>query len=159
MMKLIKRASAKNVSTFFLQALIILIGIGTLVFMLWEPHVEGRNLHATVFEIYFKDPFLAYVYAASTPFFMALHQAFTVLGAIRKNKVFSKESLRAVRTIKYCGAALVAFIAAPLAYLFIVRPGDDIAGGVAMGLFIMLVSLVVAAVATVLEGVLEDKVR
>lgn len=63
----------------FLQTVIVLIGIGALAFMLWEPHIEGRNAHATLFEIYFKDPFLAYAYIASTPFFVALYQAFKLL--------------------------------------------------------------------------------
>ena len=68
------------VPTIFLQALIVLIGIGALALMLWEPHIEGRNAHATLLEIYFKDPLLAYAYLSSIPFFVALYQAFTVLG-------------------------------------------------------------------------------
>ena len=44
-------------STIFLQVVIVLLGIGALALMLWEPHVEGRNARATLFEIYFKDPF------------------------------------------------------------------------------------------------------
>jgi hypothetical protein len=58
----------KRSSALFLQAAIVLIGIGALAFLLWEPHIEGRNAHATTFEIYFKDPFLAYVYVGSIPF-------------------------------------------------------------------------------------------
>ena len=78
-------------STIFLQGVIVLIGIASLAFMLWEPHLEGRNVHATLFEIYFKDPFLAYAYIASLPFFVVLYQAFKVLGYARLNKVFSPE--------------------------------------------------------------------
>ena len=70
------------IPTIFLQAVIVLIGIGALALMLWEPHIEGRNAHATFFEIYFKDPFLAYAYLASIPFFVALYQVFKVLGYI-----------------------------------------------------------------------------
>src|ERR1044072_5143802 len=77
------------VPTIFLQAVIVLIGIGSLALMLWEPHIEGRNAHATLFEIYFKDPFLAYAYLASTPFFVALYQAFKLLGYIKQNKAFA----------------------------------------------------------------------
>src|SRR5687768_1721939 len=40
-------------STAFLQTVVVLIGIGALALMLWEPHLEGRNTHATVFEVYF----------------------------------------------------------------------------------------------------------
>ena len=81
--------SVRRSSTIFLQSIIVLIGIGVLALMLWEPHLEGRNAHATTFEIYFKDPFLAYVYLASLAFFAALFQAFRLLGSIGRNKVFS----------------------------------------------------------------------
>src|SRR4026208_1604864 len=98
------------VPTIFLQAVVVLVGIGALVLLLWEPHLEGRNAHATLFEIYFKDPFLAYAYIASIAFFVALFQAFTLLGYIGQNKVFSLDSVKALRTIKYCAMALVAMI-------------------------------------------------
>src|SRR6266480_5875464 len=90
------------VPTIFLQAVIVLIGIGALALMLWEPHIEGRNAHATFFEIYFKDPFLAYAYLASIPFFVALYQVFKVLGYVGQNKVFSPRAVKALRTIKFC---------------------------------------------------------
>src|SRR3954467_9696121 len=95
-----------------LQVIIVLIVIGTVTLLLWEPHLEGRNAHATLFEIYFKDPFLAYVYFASIAFFVALCQAFTLLGYIGQDRVFSLNSVRALRTIKYCAIALVALIGA-----------------------------------------------
>ena len=137
----------------------MLIGIGALALMLWEPHIEGRNVHATLFEIYFKDPFLAYAYIASIPFFVALYQAFMLLGYIGQNRVFSLNSVRALRTIKYCAIALVALIVAAEVYLFIAQRGkDDIAGGVAMGLFMIFVSVVIAAAAAVFERLLQSAV-
>src|ERR687885_758343 len=81
----------------FLKAVIVLVGVGALALMLWEPHIEGRNAHATLFEIYFKDPFLAYAYIASIPFFVALYQAFKVLGYAGQNTVFSQEAVKALR--------------------------------------------------------------
>ena len=152
--------STKRSSTIFLQVVIVLIGIGALALMLWEPHLEGRNAHATVFEIYFKDPFLAYAYIASIAFFVALFQAFTLLGYIRQNKVFSLDSVRALRTIKHCAMALVVMIGAAVAYLFIaVRGKDDIAGGVAMGLAMIFVSVVIATAAAVFERLLQNAVN
>ena len=72
----------KKSSTIFLQVVIALIGIGALALMLWEPHLEGRNAHATLFQIYFNDPFLAYAYIASIAFFTALYQACMLLGYV-----------------------------------------------------------------------------
>src|SRR3989338_2104972 len=111
----------KKSSTIFLQVVIIALGIGVLAFMLWEPHLEGRNVNATFFEIYFNDPFLAYAYIGSIPFFVALYQAIKVLGYVRQNKTFSQVVVNALRTIKYC-----AFITAGGGhageYLFLITP-------------------------------------
>jgi hypothetical protein len=124
-----------NGPTIFLQVVIVLIGIGALALMLWEPHIEGRNAHATLFEIYFKDPFLAYAYLASTPFFVALYQAFKVLGYIGQDKAFSQATVKALRTIKFCALAIIGFVA--LGELFIMLGNsDDRAGGVFMGILI-----------------------
>jgi Protein of unknown function (DUF2975) len=150
----------KRSSTIFLQIVIVLIGIGALALMLWEPHLEGRNAHATPFEIYFKDPFLAYAYAASIAFFVALYQAFKLLGYIGANEVFSQRSVKALRTIKYCAMTLVAFIVGAEAYLFIfVRGKDDIAGGVMIGLLMVFVSVVAATAAAVFERLLQSAVE
>src|SRR5688500_19587143 len=97
-------------SILFLKAVLVLIGIGALALLLWEPHIEGRNANATLFEIYFKDPFLAYAYIASISFFVALYQAFKVLGFAGQNKVLSPAAVRAVRTIKYCAMAIIGFV-------------------------------------------------
>src|SRR5688572_4210427 len=122
----------KRGSTVFLQTVIVLIGIGALALMLWEPHIEGRNAHATPFEIYFKDPFLAYAYVASIPFFAALYQAFKVLGYARQNKAFSQAAVRALRTIKFCAIAIIGFVAVGEVFIMFGN-SDDRAGGVFMG--------------------------
>src|SRR5260221_7224942 len=137
----------KKSSTVFLQVVIVLIGIGALALMLWEPHLEGRNAHATLFQIYFNDPFLAYAYIASIAFFVALYQAFKLLGYVGRSDVFSQRSVKALRTIKYCAMSLVGFLVGAEAYFFIVQRSkvDHIAGGVMMGLFLIFFSVVVAA--------------
>jgi hypothetical protein len=145
------------VPTIFLQAVIVLIGIGALALMLWEPHIEGRNAHATLFEIYFKDPFLAYAYLASIPFFVALYQAFKVLGYIRQNKAFSQATVKALRTAKFCALALIGFVA--LGELFIMLgSSDDRAGGVFIGILISFGSVVIATAAAMFERILVDAV-
>src|SRR6478672_6502247 len=107
----------KKSSTAFLQVVIVLISIGALALMLWEPHIEGRNAHATLFEIYFKDPFLAYAYIASIPFFVALYQAFTVLGYAGQNKVFSQAAVKALRTIRFCAISIIGFVAVSVIFI------------------------------------------
>ena len=149
----------KRGSTIFLQIVIALIGIGVFAFLLWEPQLEGRNVNATQFEIYFKDPFLAYIYLAFVPFFIGLYQAIRMLGYARRDEVFSPHAVRALRIIKYCAIAVALFIVGAEAYIFIfVRGTDDIAGGVMMGAIIILVSAVIAAAAAVFERTLQTAV-
>ena len=147
----------KRSSTVLLQIVIVLISIGALAFMLWEPHIEGRNAHATIFEIYFKDPFLAYSFLASIPFFVALYQAFKVLGYIGQDKAFSQATLKALRTIKFCALAIIGFVA--LGELFIMLGNsDDRAGGVFMGILITFGSVVIATAAAMFERILQKAV-
>jgi len=149
----------KRGSTIFLQIVIALFGIGVFALLLWEPQLEGRNVHATQFEIYFKDPFLAYIYLAFVPFFVGLYQAIRMLGYARRDEVFSPNAVRALRVIKYCAIAVAVFIVGAEVYIFIfVRGTDDVAGGVMMGAFIIFVSAIVGTAAAVFERILQNAV-
>lgn len=141
----------------FLQVVIVFIGIGAFALMLWEPQIEGRNAHATLFEIYFKDPFLAYAYVASVPFFVALYHAYKVLGYVGHDQVFSPAAVKAVRTIKYCAVALFGFVAIGL-IIIMFSDSDDRAGGVFMGTVFTFGSAIVAAAASVFERILQSAV-
>lgn len=145
-------------STIFLQAVTVLISIGTLAFLLWEPHIEGRNAQSTLFEIYFHDPFLAYAYTASIAFFVALYQTFRALGYVRQHKIFTPATVDALRTIKWCAVVMIGFVVPAVAYLFIVRPGDDIAGGVFLGVLVTFASTVAATAAAMFQRIVQDAV-
>ena len=156
-MAIIKAPLMKRSSTAFLQIVIVLIGIGALALLLWEPHIEGRNAHATVFEIYFKDPFLAYAYVGSIPFFVALYQGFKVLGYAGQNQVFSQAAVKALRTIKFCAIAIIGFVA--VGEIFIMMgDSDDRSGGVFMGVLITFGSIVIATAAATFERILQNAV-
>ena len=148
----------KRGSTIFLQGVVVLIGIGALAIMLWEPHIEGRNAHATPFEIYFKDPFLAYAYIGSIPFFVALYQAFKVLGYVRQNKTFSQATVKALGTIKYCAIAIIGFVAVGVIFIMF-GDSEDRPAGVFMRILITFPSIVVATAAAMFERILQNAVE
>lgn len=145
-----KDVSIKPISAIFLQAVTVLIGIGTLAFLLWEPNVEGVNANATFFEVYFDDPFLAYAYIASTPFFVALFQVFTLLGYAGRNELFSNRSVHALRTIKICAMMSIIFIVGGVAFL-LSGESDDRPPILMMGTVATLVSIIIATVAGMVE--------
>jgi hypothetical protein len=150
----------KRSSTIFLQIVIVLIGVAALALLLWEPQVEGVNKNRTNFEIYFQDPFLALVYAGSIPFFIALYQAFQVLGRVGRNEVFSPEVVKALRIIKYCALAIIGFVV--LLELFILLSGnrdlENPGAPIFMGILIVFPSIVVATAAAMFERILQNAV-
>jgi hypothetical protein len=150
----------KRSSIIFLQIVIVLIGFAALVFLLWEPQVEGVNKNRTNFGIYFQDPFLALVYAGSIPFFMALYQAIRVLGYVGRNQVFSLEVVRALRTIKHCALVIIGFVVVEEIWILLMndRDSDNPGAPIFLGLLIILPSIVVAAAAGMFERILQNAV-
>ena len=148
----------KKSSTIFLQVVIVLIGIVALVIMIRFPLTEGRATNLDLVSIYV-DPFLVYGYLASISFFVALYQAFKLLGYIRQNKVFSLSSVKALRTIKYCAIILGTSIVMAGLYIRIFHAeGDDPAGFLAICIVTTFVSIVVATAAAVFKKTLQSAV-
>lgn len=148
----------KKGSTIFLQVVIVLIGIGALALMIWMPTTEGRAVNLDLFSIY-SDPFILYGYAASIAFFVALYQAFKLLGYVGQNRVFSRSSVKALRTIKYSAIALGTSIVLAGLYIRIFHAqDDDPAGFLALCIVTTFISIVVATAAAVFERTLQSAV-
>ncbi|MDB5255128.1 MAG: hypothetical protein JWL92_504 [Candidatus Nomurabacteria bacterium] len=147
----------KKNSIIFLQIVIVLIGIGTLALLLWEPHLEGVNAHATLFQMYF-DPFIVVVYIGSVAFFVALYQAVKVLGYAGQNKIFSQAAVKALRTIKYCALAIIGFVVVEEIFIMLNHGNDDATGGIFMGVLITFGSIVIATAAAMFERILQSAV-
>ena len=151
----------KKSSTIFLQVVIVLIGIVALAIMIRFPLTEGRAVNLNLFSIY-ADPFLVYGYLASIAFFVALYQAFKLLGYIGQNKVFSLNSVKALRTIKHCAIVLSILIVMAGLYIRIFHAegdaGDDPAGFIAIAILTTFISIVIATAAAVFEKTLQSAV-
>ena len=148
----------KKNSTIFLRAIIVLIGIVALIVMIRFPLTEGRAVNLNLFSVY-SDPFIVYGYLASIPFFVALYQAFKLLGYIGQNEVFSLSSVKALRTIKYYAIIQSILIVMAGVYIRIFHDkNDDPAGAIAMGIVATFISIVIATAAAVFEKILQKAV-
>ncbi|MCC6236359.1 MAG: DUF2975 domain-containing protein [Dehalococcoidia bacterium] len=143
-------------STWFLRAVVFLIGAGVLAAMVRFPQTEGRAANLDLVSIY-ADPLIIYGYLASIPFFFGLYQAFKLLGYVDRDEVFSPQAVHAVRNIKYCALAMPLLIAGGEAFIVLVANGEDAAGPVALGIMTSFVSIVIAVVAGLLERLLESR--
>jgi hypothetical protein len=147
----------RRISIIFLQAVIVLICIVALSIMIRFPLTEGRAQNLDLFSIYF-DPFILYGYASSIAFFVALYKAFKLLGYIRQDKLFSLNSVKTLRSIKYCTIILSILIAMAGLYIKIFHKEDDPAGFLALCITITFISIAVATTVAVLEKILQNAV-
>lgn len=143
-----------------LQASVECIGFVSLAIMLWEPHIEGRNAHASTYEIYFKDPFLAYVYLGSIPYYLALYRTFRLFGELRRNGGASQATLDALLGIKNCAYVLIGFVLGGTVIILVFGDREDRPPGIAMSLLALVASSAIAFAASVsarkLKGVLSE---
>lgn len=148
----------KRISIVFLQAVIVLICIIALALLIWFPQAEGRAKNLDVFSIY-TDPFILYGYASSIAFFVALYNAFRLLGYIGQNKVFSSYSVKALKNIKYCAIITAILIIMAGLYINIAHhKDDDPAGFTAICFVTCFASVVVATAAAIFEKILQNAV-
>ena len=148
----------KKISTAFLQAVVVLIGVVAFALLLWFPLTEGRATNLDLLSIY-SDPLILYGYAASIAFFVALYKAFRLLGYIGQNKVFSPNSVKALTSIKYCAMVLgVLIVMAGIFVRLSHNKDDDPAGFLAMCIVTTFVTMIVATAAAIFEKILQNAV-
>ncbi len=149
----------KRTSIIFLQAVIVLIGIVAFALLIRLPLTEGRAANLDLFSIYF-DPFILYGYAASIAFFVGLYKAFKLLGYIGQDKVFSSNSVRTLKSIKYCAIALSILIVTAGLYIRLYHnKEDDPAGFLAICIVTTFVFIVVATAAAIFEKILQNAIN
>ena len=147
----------KSVLIVSLQIAVAIFGMLALAFLLFEPQIEGRNAHATQWEIYFHDSFLAYVYLASIPFFFLLYQVEKLLSQIRRQSAASPAGVATVRNIKHCAWVMMGAVLGSLLFLPQGDP-EDRPQGLALRLMVMLPSIAVAVLAARFEKRLQHAV-
>ena len=141
-----------RVSIIFLQAVILLISIVALAILIWVPLTEGRATDLDLFSIY-SDPFILYGYAASIAFFVGLFKAFKLLKYIGQNKVFTSNSVKTLKGIKYCAVILsISIVIAGLWIKVFHSKEDDPAGFLAMCIVSTFACIVVATAAAIFNN-------
>ncbi len=135
--------------TLFLKTVIYLLGLAVLgvCVIIVGVSVSGN---AGVFL-----PMLLVMLLSALPFFFALFQGVQLLRYIEKNTAFSKESVRAIRTIKYCAFGISVLYAGAMPLIISIAHKDDAPGVVLVGLIFIFAPLVTGVFAAVLEKLLQ----
>jgi len=147
----------KRGSTVFLKVVILLIAIGVLAGLIWFPQTEGRAAHLDLISIY-ADPFILYIYLASTPFFVGLYYAFKLLHLIDAHQAFSQAAVHTLKNMKLASLSLIGCIAVAELYIRFFAHGDDPAGPTMLGIGMTFAFGVIAAAAGVFQKLFQNAV-
>jgi hypothetical protein len=147
----------KKGSTLFLKIVLVLMAIGVLAGLLWFPQTEGAAKNLDLISIY-TNPFIIYMYIASTPFFVGVYQAFKLLNLIDANRAFSQSAVNTLRNMKIASLVLIGFIVVGLLYIHFFAHGDDPAGPTMLGIIVSFAVSVIATAAAVFQKLLQNAV-
>lgn len=147
-------------TTLFLKAAVILIGIPVLALCIFLVP-EIANFAAELYPEMTYIQFLVYLdlYASAIPFYIALYQAFKLLGYIDNNKAFSELSVRVLKNIKYCAITISSVYVAGMPLFYLIAEKDDAPGIIVIGLIIIFASMVIAVFAAVLQSLLTEAIE
>lgn len=147
----------KRGSTLFLRLAVIIIGAPVLALavfgLTWLPNNPVNPDYAHM--LY---PIVIGMYVSVIPFFVALYQAFKLLGYIDQNKAFSELSVKALKNIKYCAMTISGLYLVIEPFVFLVADLDDAPGLVIVGMVPVFASMVIAVFAAVLQRLLQEAI-
>lgn len=143
----------------FLKAVLVLLALLALAFCLFAiPGMASRDAAAHPKTAYLQYPFLLSAYLLFSLFFIALYKTFKLLAFIGRNQPFSRESIHALKAIKYCALAIAFCFIAGLAFLIFVI-GGDIAGLFMLCMICIVASAAACAFAALLEKLTVQAIR
>lgn len=103
-------------------------------------------------------PLVLVVWLTLIPFYIALFQAWKLLGYIDKSIAFSEFSRIALRKIKYCALTISVLYLSALPQFYILAEADDAPGVIIIGLMFVGAPLAIAVLAAVLERLVESAI-
>jgi cellulose synthase/poly-beta-1,6-N-acetylglucosamine synthase-like glycosyltransferase len=147
-------------TTLFLKAAVILIGIPVLALCIFlVPEIANFAAELYPDMSYIKSLVFIDLYASAIPFYIALYQAFKLLGYIDKNNAFSELSVQVLKNIKFCALIISGLYAVGMPLFYLIAEMDDAPGVIVIGLVIIFASMVIAVFAAVLQKLLKEAIE
>lgn len=143
----------KQGSTLILKLAVVVLGLIVLGICVFALPVGISSSEAGDYR-----PIFWGLYVTALPFFFALYQTLLLLGYVDKNKAFSKLSVNALNTIKYCALVISALFLAGMPYIYRVAEQDDAPGAIVLGLVVAGASFAIATFAAVLQRLLRSAI-
>ncbi|MFS0559643.1 DUF2975 domain-containing protein [Terribacillus sp. 179-K 1B1 HS] len=145
--------------TLFLKLAVFLMALPVLALCIFAiPPIAFGSADYYPEAEFLKYPVLIGLYLTALAFFMALYQAFRLLGYIDRNIAFSDLSVKALKNIKKCAITITGVYVLFLPLIYIVADRDDAPGLILIGMAIIFGALVIAFFAAVLQRLLKNAI-
>lgn len=146
-------------TTLFLKAAVIVIGIPVLALCVFLVP-EIANFAAELYPDFSILKYLVFIdlYASAIPFYIALYQAFKLLGYIDKNQAFSESSVQVLKNIKYCAFTISGIFVMGMPLFYLMAERDDAPGIIVIGMVLIFAAMVIAVFAAVLQKLLKEAI-
>ena len=145
--------------TLFLKLAVFLMALPVLALCIFAiPPIAFGSADYYPEAEFLKYPVLIGLYLTALAFFMALYQAFRLLGYIDRNIAFSDLSVKSLKNIKNCAITITGVYVLFLPLIYIVADRDDAPGLILIGMAIIFGALVIAFFAAVLQRLLKNAI-
>jgi hypothetical protein len=141
----------RKTSTLFLKVVLVFMAIGGLGLCVIAMLMGIKNQEAASF----RTPLFC-AWLILPPYLFALVQAWKLLVYIDKDTAFSKDSIKALRYIKYCGIVIAALVSLSFPYFYKVSRQIDPPGFMTIWLVLTAAPIVVAVFAAVLQKLIQS---
>ena len=154
-----KASEIRNASTWFLRAVIVLMGAAVLAFCVFAVAPLTRGIAAEFpLAAPLQRPMMFGLWATAIPFFVALGQALRLLRNIDRSQAFSASSAHALRVITWCALTMTGLYLVGMPAVFLMAESDDAPGLVIFGLLAACSPLVIAVFSAVLQKLVESAI-
>ncbi|MBM7715230.1 DUF2975 domain-containing protein [Siminovitchia sp. FSL H7-0308] len=148
----------KRGSTLFLKTAVIFMGMPALAFCIYGLTWLVKNpVNPDYAHLLY--PIGIGLYVSVIPFFVALFQAFKLLGYIDNHQSFSELSVKRLKNIKFSAMVISGLYVVMTPFVYLVAEMDDAPGLIIIGMILIFASMVIAVFAAVLQRLLEEAIH
>ena len=144
--------------TLFLKLALFAIGLPILALsvtgLVWLVYNPVNPVYG-----YIMYPILIGIYVSGIPFYIALYNAFKLLGYIDKSIAFSELSVKALRNIKHCAITFSTLYVAMMPFLYLFAEKDDAPGIIIFGMVPVFMGMIIAVFAALLQKLLANAIE
>ncbi len=149
----------KHVSTHFLRLAIVGLGMLVLLFCIVVIPSIYENWGKVFPELFaLRYALVGGMLITAIAFYTALFQGLLLLRLIDRQKAFSQKSVKALRTIKYCGAVIGSIYLLAMPAIYMVAEADDAPGLLVIGMAFAAAPITAAVFTALMQKLIQTAV-